>query len=143
MSRILAVDLGDVRIGLAISDQSQTLASSYGYLQFKGYDDLVEKILSIARDEDVSEFVIGLPLNMDGSKGVQAGKAEKLAGLLRSKTQHPVNLVDERLSTVEATRQLHASGKKVRRGLVSQKEQLDKIAATIILQVFLDGKKSK
>lgn len=143
MSKVLAVDLGDVRIGLAISDQSQTLASGYGYLQFKGYDDLVEKLLGIAEDKGVTEFVIGLPLNMDGSRGVQAGKAEKLAGLLRSKTQHPVNLVDERLSTVEAAKQLRASGKKVRSILARRKQKLDEVAATIILQVFLDGKKNR
>lgn len=137
MSRVLAVDMGDVRVGLAISDQSRTLASGFGYLKFKSYDELVEKILEIAEDEGVAEFVIGLPLNMDGSRGVQAGKADKLAGLLRSKTQHPVNLVDERLSTVEATKQLHASGKKARKG------RLDEVAATIILQVFLDGEKDR
>ena len=136
MSRALAVDIGDVRIGLAISDQSASLASGYGYLPFHGYNDLVEKLLKIAEKESVSEFVIGLPLNMDGRRGMQANKAEKLADLLRSKSQRPVNLMDERLSTVEASRQIHASGKKVSKG------NIDEVAATIILQAYLDGKKN-
>ncbi len=137
MSRVLAVDIGDVRVGLAISDRSHTLASGYGYLKFRSYDELIDRLLAIAEDEDVTEFVIGLPLNMNGSRGVQAGKAEKLADFLKSRTQLPVHLIDERLSTVEATKQLHASGKKARKG------RLDEVAATIILQVFLDGEKNE
>jgi putative Holliday junction resolvase len=132
----MGIDMGDVRIGLAISDQSRTLASGYGYLKFKGYKDLVEKLYLIAEKESVSEFVLGLPLNMDGSKGFQAAKAEKLAGMLQERGKHPVNLIDERLTTVEAARQIHASGGKVKKGRV------DEVAATIILQAFLDGKKS-
>ena len=115
MSRVLGIDTGDVRIGLAISDLTRTLASGYGFIKFKSYDDLVEQLLKIAEKEEVEEFVIGLPLNMDGSRGVRAGKAEKLAARLRSKTSAPVNLTDERLTTVEAARQIHASGRKVKK----------------------------
>jgi putative Holliday junction resolvase len=135
MSRVLAIDMGDARIGLAVSDGSRTLASGYGFIQFKGYDDLVDKLLLICEKEGIDEFAIGLPLNMNGSRGTGAAKAEKLAELLKSKTKYPVNLVDERLTTVEAARQIHASGKKARKG------RIDEVAATIILQAFLDGKK--
>lgn len=135
MSRVLGIDMGDARIGLAISDQSRTLASGYGFIQFKGYKDLVEKLYLIAEKEGVSEFVLGLPLNMNGTKGFQAAKAEKLAGMLEEQGKHQVNLIDERLTTVEAARQIHASGRKVKKG------RIDEVAATIILQAFLDGKK--
>jgi len=137
MSRALAIDFGDIRVGLAISDQSQTLASGYGYIKFKGYNDLVEKLLEICEKEGVGEIAVGQPLNMDGSRGPSAAKAEKLAELLKSKITYPVNLVDERLTTVEAGRQIHASGKKIRKG------RIDEVAATIILQAFLDGKKQR
>jgi putative Holliday junction resolvase len=137
MSRVLGIDKGDARIGLAVSDESRTLASGYGFIQFKSYDELVDNILSIAEKEGIDEFVIGLPINMNGSKGFQAAKSERLAEALRGKTKYPVNLYDERLSTVEAARQIHASGKKVRKG------RIDEVAATIILQAFLDGKKNK
>ena len=132
----MGIDKGDARIGIALSDQSRSLASGYGFIEFKGYNDLIDKLLQIADKEQVKEFVIGLPLNMNGSKGLQAIKAEKLAGLLKEKTAHPVNLFDERLTTVEAARQIHASGRKVKKG------RIDEVAATIILQAFLDGKKS-
>ena len=137
MSRALAIDFGDTRVGLAISDQSQTLASGYGYIKFKGYNDLVEKLLEICEKEGVGEIAVGQPLNMDGSRGPAAAKAEKLVELLKSKINYPVNLVDERLTTVEAGRQIHASGKKIRKG------RIDEVAATIILQAFLDGKKQR
>jgi putative Holliday junction resolvase len=104
-------------------------------LIFKGYEDLIQGLIQIARRESVMEFVIGLPLNMTGSHGPQAAKAEKLAGMLRHKSGLPVTLSDERLSTVEATRLLHAGGKKATRGIV------DAAAATVILQAFLDGQK--
>ncbi len=137
MSRALAIDFGDTRVGLAISDQSQTLASGYGYIKFKGYNDLVEKLLEICEKEGVGEIAVGQPLNMDGSRGPATAKAEKLVELLKSKINYPVNLVDERLTTVEAGKQIHASGKKIRKG------RIDEVAATIILQAFLDGKKQR
>ncbi|MCD6163667.1 MAG: Holliday junction resolvase RuvX [candidate division Zixibacteria bacterium] len=137
MSRVLAIDYGDARVGIAVSDQSRFLASGYGYIKFTGYNDLVEKLLAIGEKEEIKEFVIGLPLNMDGSRGAMAKKTEKLAGMLESKTEYPVNLVDETLSSWEAAKQIHASGKKARKG------KIDEVAAAIILQAFLDGNKNQ
>jgi len=136
MSRVLGLDMGAARIGLAVSDQSRTLASGYGFIEFKGYKDFIEKITQIAAKEEIKEFVIGLPLNMSGTKGFQADKAERIAEMIRTEIKCPVNLMDERLTTVEAARQIHASGHKVKKG------RIDEVAATIILQAFLDGKKS-
>ena len=135
MGRVLAIDMGEARVGLAVSDESGTLASGYGFTKFKGYNDLIEKLSDICNREEISEIVIGLPLNMNGSRGAGAVKAEKFAELLKAKTGYDVNLIDERLTTVEAAKQIHASGKKVRKG------RIDEVAATIILQTYLDGKK--
>ena len=133
MGRIIGIDLGSVRVGLAISDESETLASGYGFLPFKGYEELVNKLIEIVRKESATGFVVGLPLNMDGSSGKQAAKANKLAHILHHHSQLPVILEDERLSTSEAIDQLHASGKKATKG------KTDMVAATVILQAFLDG----
>jgi putative Holliday junction resolvase len=131
----MALDLGDVRVGIAISDESRYLASGYGFVEFRGYDDLIQKLIAIARKEDVAEFLVGLPLNMNGSKGPQTAKVEKIAALLKQKSGLTVNFIDERLSTVEASRLLHAGGKKAKKGLV------DMASATVILQAYLDGQK--
>jgi len=135
MSKVLAIDMGEARVGLAVSDESGTLASGYGFTKFKGYNDLIEKLSDICNKEGISEIVIGLPLNMNGSRGPGADKAEKFAELFKAKTGYDVNLIDERLTTVEAAKQIHASGKKVRKG------RIDEVAATIILQTYLDGRK--
>jgi putative Holliday junction resolvase len=135
MSRVLGIDLGASRVGLAVSDQSRTLASGYGFIQFKGYKDLIAMLLQIAEKERIGEFVVGLPLNMNGSRGIQAAKTEKLVSLLKEQTTIPVSVLDERLTTVEAARQIHASGQKVKKG------RIDEVAATIIVQAFIDGKK--
>ncbi len=135
MSRVIGIDMGAARVGIAISDPSRSLASGYGFLQFTSYKVLVENLMTIAGKEGVGEFVIGLPLNMNGSKGFMTNKAEKLAETLKEQTKHPINFMDERLTTVEAARQIHASGRKVKKG------RIDEVAATIILQAFLDGKK--
>ncbi len=136
MSRVIGIDIGAARVGIAISDQGRSLASGYGFLNFTSYKDLVEQLIQIAKKEGAGEFVIGLPLNMNGSRGFMTNKAEKLSDMLKEQTKYPINLLDERLTTVEAARQIHASGKKVRKG------RIDEVAATIILQAFLDGKKS-
>lgn len=135
MSRIMALDLGDARVGIAISDESRYLASGYGFVEFRGYDDLAQKLIAIAHKEEVAEFLVGLPLNMNGSKGPQAAKVEKIAAILKQKSGLAVNFIDERLSTVEASRLLHAGGKKAKKGLV------DMASATVILQAYLDGQK--
>jgi putative Holliday junction resolvase len=135
MGRIMGIDLGAARVGIAFSDESETLASGYGFIPFKGYEDLVGKLIDIAQKEQAIAFVVGLPLNMDGSAGTQAAKANKLANILRTRSGLPVKLEDERLSTVEAIDQLHASGKRASKGKV------DIVAATVILQAFLDEQK--
>jgi len=137
MSKILAIDLGEARVGMALSDESQTLASGYGFVEFEGYQKLIERLSHISQSENLVLIAIGHPINLDGSSSKSAKKAEKFAATLKDAIDIEVKLVDERLTTVEASRQIHASGKKVKKGRV------DEVAATIILQALLDARKEK
>jgi len=136
MSRIMAIDFGEARVGLAICDETETLASGYGFLKFESYKLLVDKIKAIMDSEAVELVAVGNPINLDGSPSRSSKKAAKLAGLLED-ADIPVTMVDERLTSVEAARQIHASGKKAVKGRV------DEVAATIILQALLDARKAQ
>lgn len=136
--KVVGVDLGAARVGLAVSDETRAFAFARTFIEFGGYKKLVTDLIAIARKEAASEFVIGLPLNMDGSHGPQAAKAEKLAQLLKIESGLKVYLFDERLSTVEASRLIHESGRRIR-----DKGVVDSAAARVILQAYLDGQKNK
>ena len=101
---ILALDVGDRRIGLALSDPTGLLASPLGAVE-RGPSD-VDELLRVAVNNDVTEIVVGLPLTLAGESGQQAGKVRSFVHELRSKTDLPVTTVDERLSTVQAQRML-------------------------------------
>lgn len=133
--RLLGVDLGDKRIGLAMSDADGKLAGPLKTLNRNGGE--IEEILKIVKSEDIGMVVVGLPLNMDGSLGEEGKKAQRFAQELHEKSALPVNVWDERLSTFEAERRLRESGKKGKK----LKKSLDTAAAAIILQDFLDHKK--
>jgi putative Holliday junction resolvase len=132
--RVLALDLGDVRIGVAISDPRRRLAVPLGVVRTGAPADL-KAIRSIVADNEVSLVVIGDPLLLSGERGDRSRKAEEFATALRAVLDVPVELHDERLSTVEAERELRsagASGREARRSV-------DQAAATVILQSWLDG----
>ncbi len=130
--RVLGLDVGDRRIGLALSDPTGLLASPFGVVE-RGPSDLVD-IVSISEENEVAEIVVGLPLSMSGDSGRQAGKVRAFVRDLRSQTDLPIKMVDERLSTVQAQGMLHQSGRR-RRG---DRGQLDAAAAAVILQAYLD-----
>jgi putative Holliday junction resolvase len=132
--RVLALDLGDVRIGVAISDPGRRLAVPLGVVRTGAPADL-KAIRSIVADNGVSLVVVGDPLLLSGERGDRSRKAEEFATALRAVLEVPVELHDERLSTVEAERALRsagASGREARRSV-------DQAAATVILQSWLDG----
>lgn len=132
--RYLAIDHGSRRIGLAICDAGQTIASPLCVLD--GRTDVLARIAEIAKTEDVGAVVVGLPLNMDGSEGPQAAKAKAFASRLGQRLGLPVCLQDERLSSFGAAEKLQAAGlSKARR-----RDRLDAVAAAEILQAFLDEK---
>ncbi len=133
--RALGIDLGERRIGLAISDADGNLAGPLKVINHTGGE--IEEILRIIGSEGVEIVVVGLPLNMDGSLGEQGEKAQAYARQLQERARMPVELWDERLSTFEAERKLRESGKKGPK----LKKALDKWAAAVILQDFLDHKK--
>ena len=132
--RILAIDPGRVRMGLAISDPLGIIARGLPTLDSKGRARDLEALEAVIRDENVAEIVVGCPRNMDGSSGSMTQFAEKLAADLGERTGLRVSLWDERLSTVEAERTLIEGD--VRRE--SRRDKRDQIAAVLILQGYLD-----
>jgi putative holliday junction resolvase len=134
MGRILAIDYGTVRIGLALSDPSGFLAQSLDVLKRRSDDDAIMRIAEIAREREASEMVVGLPLNMNGSEGEKADICRAFAAKLEERTGLPVHLFDERLTTVAAQRTLIEQD--VRRS--KRKQVVDAVAATVLLQTYLD-----
>ena len=134
MKKILGVDLGTVRTGLAVSDFSGLLASPVATLTQRDLDRLSEQVAQTAREQEAGEIVVGHPRNMDGTRGESARRAEEFAEKLRTLTGLPVSLWDERMTTVSAIgilNQTNTRGKK-------RKAVVDTVAATIILQDYLD-----
>lgn len=134
--RILAIDYGDVRIGLAQSDLMQVIASPLDVIKNHDMDTSVQKIAEIIAENDVETVVIGLPLNMDGTVGERASLTKKFAEKLESATTAKIVLQDERLSSVEAEDLLIKAN--VRRE--KRKQMIDKVAACIILESYLNRK---
>ena len=134
---ILAVDYGDKRTGIAVCDKLEILASPVCVLTEWNAETLAQKIIDIAKDKKAEKIVVGLPKNMDGSKGFRAEACEALGGLIKSGCDIPVVFWDERLTTVSAHRILsenNVRGKK-------RKSVVDSVAAEIILQSYIDSTK--
>lgn len=133
--RVLGVDYGDVRTGIAISDETRFLASGIATLRENGMLKTADRVAAEAKSRSAVLIVVGLPRNMDGSEGPRAEVIRVFCGYLAERTEIPIELWDERLSTVEAHRILSESavGGKRRRGVV------DTLAAEIILQSYLDA----
>jgi putative Holliday junction resolvase len=133
--RILAIDYGSTRIGLALGDPTGTLARPLPFVTAKPDAKLAREIVELAKQHDVNLFILGLPRNMDGTSGEAATKVQAFAAILRQATPIPVKLIDERLSTVQASRQLQEAGKNTRK----QRGQIDSEAACVLLQGYLDS----
>ena len=133
--RVLAIDLGTKRVGLAISDTGGRLATPHAVLEVASARHAIDPILKLIRDEDVQRVVIGLPLNMDGSIGPAAQSARAFARNLIAMRDAPLLMWDERLSTAAVTRTLiEGDASRKRRG-----EVVDKVAASYMLQGALDA----
>ncbi len=132
--KIMSVDFGDVRTGLAVCDVSRLLASGIGYISPGGIDKTVLAVAEAAREQRVSAVIVGLPVNMDGSHGSRAGRCEKFAAMLKETLNIPVAMFDERMTTMTASRYLNETntwGSK-------RKQVIDTLSAQIILQNCLD-----
>ncbi|MEG2165422.1 MAG: Holliday junction resolvase RuvX, partial [Ruthenibacterium sp.] len=108
--KIMAVDFGDARTGLAVCDRTEFLASPIGIIEEKNFAKVAEKIVYASREYDVGMIVIGLPRNMDGSEGARAKKSHKLVDTLKAILTIPVELWDERNTTVSAANILSENG---------------------------------
>ncbi|MDQ3810816.1 MAG: Holliday junction resolvase RuvX [Chloroflexota bacterium] len=138
--RVLGVDAGDKRIGVALSDPTRLMATPAAvYERRPGLAPVLDALADLARREGVSQVVVGLPLNADGSEGRQARRARDFALVLERVLGLPTTLWDERLSTREAEAVVRAQGRATRR--LRQSGRLDAIAAAVILQDFLDSER--
>lgn len=136
MARILGLDIGDRRIGLALSDETELIASPHSVYQRIGWGPDSLYFLTLAQELNVAYIVAGLPLNMDGSMGSQAQKAQDFCAQLEQKGLK-VEYIDERLTTKSAEMALIEGG--MRRQ--DRKDTVDKVAAALILQSYLDMKR--
>lgn len=137
--KIMAVDYGDARTGIAVCDRTEFLASPIGTIEEKRFEILVLQVAHMAKEYEVGEIVVGLPLNMNGSTGPRAEKCKAFAEALNQTTDIPVNMWDERSTTVSAYGILDENnvyGKK-------RKKLVDTVAATVILESYLEFRRKK
>jgi len=136
--RILALDHGTVRIGLAVSDELGMLAHPLDALPAEPLPAFLDALQKLIREREIALILVGLPRNMDGSRGPAVEKVEAFVHLLRETIAIPIRTWDERLTTLQAHRMLAESGKreKERRGRV------DSSAAAVLLQSYLDSQAS-
>ena len=132
--KILSVDFGDTRTGLAVSDPSRLLASGIGYVSPGGIEKTADAVAEIAAEQRVTAIVVGLPVNMDGSEGGRAQRCKKFASMLSERTGVPVAMFDERMTTMTASRYLNETGTHGKK----RKTVIDTLSAQIILQNCLD-----
>jgi putative Holliday junction resolvase len=138
--RILGLDWGEVRIGLALSDETQTLASPLETLVRRpGKRFPISRLLDLVQLHHVVGIVVGLPLALDGSEGASATSARELAGTIAERSGRSVELWDERLTTARALSSVRAVGGSTR----GRKADVDALAAAVLLQNFLDARRNK
>ena len=136
--RLLGLDVGDRRIGLALSDESATLASGLRTIVRAGLKKDLRELAELVSEHEVAEVVVGLPRKLDGSEGPQARKVLGFVEALKKALRIPVATWDERFTTVAAEHALIEGG--VSRG--RRKDLVDKVAAVLILQNYLDYRKA-
>jgi putative Holliday junction resolvase len=132
--RILALDHGTVRIGVAVSDETKIIATPLEYIEAEPFGAFLERLKKLLIEKEVELILIGMPRNMDGSYGPAAQKVETFVGVLKTAVTVPITLWDERLTSTMANRILIQG--KVRRD--QRKQKVDKMAAAILLQSYLD-----
>lgn len=136
---ILAVDLGKARTGLAVCDKGELLASPLGTIEEKHMEKVVEKVAVIAKERKAELIVVGLPKNMDGSEGESALNARAFAQKLQKLCMLPVEMQDERGTTITAHNFLNTTDTRGKK----RKRVVDTVAATIILEDYLNYRKNR
>lgn len=139
MSRVLGVDLGSRRIGVAVSDPTGTVATPLATIPHRSLREDAAQVARLGRDHLAERIVVGLPRRLDGTVGTAARRAQAFVRALKQLTEIPVVLWDERLSTVAAERALLEGG--VRRA--RRRDVRDRVAAAIILQGYLEATRAR
>ncbi len=137
--RVLALDVGGRRIGVALSDTRRVLASPLTTLRAQPQQRALAELAKLAHDYEVTDVVVGLPLTLSGEVGPQAKIVQEFAAQLQEKIAVPVRLFDERLTTVAAERMMVELGLKPEQ----RKARIDEVAASIILQDFLEASRER
>ena len=135
MSRILAIDLGEQRIGLALSDPTGNIAGGIRTIRRGLRDEEMAALRTVIATQGVERIIVGMPLGMNGLPGVQAELTRRWVEALRRNTDLPVEILDERLTTVQAHRSLDSLGVRRRQ----HRQHVDGVAATLLLQGYLDA----
>ncbi len=137
--RCAGIDLGKVRVGLAVSDELGLMAHARPFLDGSNPGQLVDLLSTLATSECIDVFVVGLPLALDGHEGTAALRARAFAERLQHRTGVRVILMDERLTTKQASLQLRAAGRSSKR----QRSVIDGVAAVLLLQTYLDSSRNR
>lgn len=135
--RILALDVGNKRIGVALSDELNILAQPLYTIHRKGLERDIQEIVNIIKEKNVGTVIVGLPKNMDGTVGFQGEKTQKFAEILTQNIEIPLIMWDERLTTVSARRIMIENDVKQK----DKKNLVDTVAAVVILENYLNSRK--
>lgn len=135
----MGLDLGTRTIGIALTDELGLIASPYKTIKYKDINDGLNELIDIIKEKDVKSIALGLPKNMDNSEGEAVERSLEFKKLLEKRVSMPINLVDERLTTVEAYRYMKAEEVPYKK----RKDMVDAIAASIILNTYLNTKGNK
>jgi len=133
--RVLALDPGSVRIGVALSDETRTIAQPIEFIPAEPFSDFLERLKTLIHEKEVDLILVGIPRNMNGSYGPSAVKAQEFVTVLKEAVSVPIKTWDERLTTVQANRFLIEAGPRRDK----RKKKVDQTAAAILLQSFLDS----
>lgn len=136
--KIMAVDLGDARTGLAVCDRTEFLASPIGVIHDTNIESVMQKVAVASKEYDVSEIIVGHPINMNGTLGPRAQLCEEFAENLQKLVGIPVRLWDERATTVTAHNILNMTDTRGKK----RKNVVDAVAATVILESYLEYRKN-
>ena len=137
--RVLAIDYGEQRTGVAISDLLNTMAGQAFVLKTKPKHALLQEIAKLCNENQIDTIALGLPKNMDGTLGERAQLSQAFSEEIKTATGITASFIDERLTTVNASRLLHSAGKNTRK----QKGSIDAVAAALILETFLSQNRQK
>ncbi len=135
--RTMAIDYGDARTGVAVSDAGGLLAGFTTVIHSRRPEQVLERLLELMKEHGAEELVMGLPRNMDGTEGPRAELCRAFAARLEEASGLPVHLWDERRTTIEAHQILHTSGKRMKQ----HRKSVDAVAATLILEGWLDRRR--